>query len=454
MFSVKEIIKYYSPEIPDLEQKLEGVNEYLYENSRRETLEPMIIEELDYKADVIDSDGSYVLMSAKGNILVGNVYTNVVKYDGSKTPWKLFTNGISYSLNDSLFGYKKTDQLIDLEEGDIVPQKNCSWIFDSGAASMPFKIKRAQKNKDYVQVNATDHYGSELVFLLCPMVSQPSNITGIVSSELSELLQGNIYMIPSTSKLINLGNYEAISEDPYKLNRELKDTIAQKAITPIGKNRIHENDPTNELRIITVKHNDGFWTLTGRLIDDICGVPRKEGLSKLNAEKTLMILGMNSQNAENILNKAKESGKLLHITNLSALKFLQRDKISVLKIFTEKLNTDTVDYAVSICRTRNKLAELENLQPETLETLDLGASRTVDDVLSLGFLNEENISTFIDNIDQLRQTENMLAELLLYTRLGLNIITESNLARALKHVNSVIEELETTRSLMEGSVER
>jgi len=69
------------------------------------------------------------------------------------------------------------------------------------------------------------------------------------------------------------------------------------------------------------------------------------------------------------------------------------------------------------------------------------SAKTVDAVLSLNFINRENIDTFLDNLPQLEDAASKLAELNLAVDLGLSGIPGNVVTRAMSSLETVIDRL-------------
>ena len=67
----------------------------------------------------------------------------------------------------------------------------------------------------------------------------------------------------------------------------------------------------------------------------------------------------------------------------------------------------------------------------------------VDKVLSVGFINPENISIFAGYIPEFESVIRKLAELLVATRMGLHTVDEGALQRAMVHLDKVVAGLKT-----------
>jgi len=79
-----------------------------------------------------------------------------------------------------------------------------------------------------------------------------------------------------------------------------------------------------------------------------------------------------------------------------------------------------------------------DLSKEAAYIPDPGA---LDTVLSLGFINPENLATFISYLPELDKTQAALCELLVASRLGLKDIPASALEKVTKSLEEVIEGL-------------
>lgn len=74
-------------------------------------------------------------------------------------------------------------------------------------------------------------------------------------------------------------------------------------------------------------------------------------------------------------------------------------------------------------------------------SLDEGES--IDDVLQLNYVNPENLEEFKENLPELRTAENMLAKLLLSTRLGNTTVEEGDVQSVLGSLHDIIRALDS-----------
>ena len=74
---------------------------------------------------------------------------------------------------------------------------------------------------------------------------------------------------------------------------------------------------------------------------------------------------------------------------------------------------------------------------------------TVDTVLSLNFINSENLGEFVDSIEELSDAQTKLAKLLVATRLGIKQVDAKTVKTAMDNLGYVIDDLEVMRSVMQ-----
>ena len=80
------------------------------------------------------------------------------------------------------------------------------------------------------------------------------------------------------------------------------------------------------------------------------------------------------------------------------------------------------------------------------EAVPLDDPSAVDKVLSVGFLNPENVSIFASYMPEIEGTVKKLSELLMAARLGLSSVDEGALQKAIVHLDKVVAGLKTLGS--------
>ena len=84
-------------------------------------------------------------------------------------------------------------------------------------------------------------------------------------------------------------------------------------------------------------------------------------------------------------------------------------------------------------------------------------AEAVDAILSLGFLDKNTMSFFVEQLSYLRHAESLLAQLLIYARIGQEGLDESAIEGAMKSLNTTIELVEAdeaSRGILEETRSR
>ncbi len=140
------------------------------------------------------------------------------------------------------------------------------------------------------------------------------------------------------------------------------------------------------------------------------------------AEFLLVAMGVNPFHARELLKQA-EAGKLV--------KCAGRPIVSLASLHNEMTK-----------QASNFLATFPNLRQDLVkEATVIDDADTADKVLSMNFINPENLSTFAKYLPELNDAAQKLAELLLGVRLGIGSVDEGAVERAMKGLEAVIEGL-------------
>ena len=90
-----------------------------------------------------------------------------------------------------------------------------------------------------------------------------------------------------------------------------------------------------------------------------------------------------------------------------------------------------------------------NLAVPLSETLKIAASLkdedTIDKILSLSFINSDNVNKYIDMLPSFEDVEGKLADLLFASRLGITDIPEENVSLAMGHVGKILKGLKNIK---------
>jgi hypothetical protein len=142
-------------------------------------------------------------------------------------------------------------------------------------------------------------------------------------------------------------------------------------------------------------------------------------LDPVTTEFMLGLLGVDGNLAKTKMAKARKKG----MVKLSGLKTIY----TLAERYQESEKT-----AAEVMR------EMPALRRDLIkEAAALEDENTVDKVLALNFINPENLSTFVEYLPELEHTSEQLAEMLLYSYMGLKDVPEEAVERCMTHLEEV-----------------
>jgi hypothetical protein len=348
---------------------------------------------------VADSFGLYKVQDVNGNVLIGWVFPSLLSMDMEPMPLSLFTNGSQHALQEGVAGIM-AGKSTDLPKG--VPQGyGMLYYIDHGTAKafVPMTINSSMRGPDgTLKFVATDDMGNHLTFYF-------SDAMRIVAK-----VGPSDYCVPSQVNWMPLRGSTELVSNPMAFSK-----------TAAVKHRAHQG------RAELVGDKDVFsWR--GPAVAKLASTQTKF-LDRANAEFIGVALGVSPGFIKEALSRASR-GKVVSFQDLKVITPFT-EKMAEAKAAVEK---DLADMPVPIHN--YFLAKEASVLDDAL---------TADKILGLGFLNCENISTFIEMIPQLESTSSKIAEMLLASRLGMKDVSEVALERMLKALDDVIYGLKSLR---------
>lgn len=365
------------------------------------TTQPAIKETLeDLNIKVVDEFGLYKVRSAGDNReLVGWVFPKVMDFSGEVLPMAVFSNGSESGMQENIAGVpvaRQTDVL------DAEPQGMGCFYFasPSGAqALVPVDIKGEIETPEGQGYMAETVMGEECVIVL---------LEGLQTVE--EVDEGR-YAIPAECGFLPLEDIIDLASSPDEFTK----TAEARALS------------TNAVRVFT---DGSCYTFQGKEIDKLAGVMETQAINKDDAVFLGTILG-------------QDPVKLAH--DLSSL----RSKGQYEMWFAARPVTPFRDkYAAARTRAEKRLGELPDLRMNLFkEAAPINDPTAVDKILSLNFLNAENISIFASYVPEFELVIKKLSELLLAARMGLDAIEEGAVQKAIVHLDKVVNGLKALAAM-------
>lgn len=345
----------------------------------------------DERIEVVDKFGYYRVKTVDGKELVGWVFPTVLDYDGTSLPMMIFTNGAV---------------------GAIQPQIVGSF------AGQHTNIIRGKPEGHGFFYRVTDN-GSVVAFIPseCKGAFQDENGMGFMVESLGGDFVGHVRPIPGFEGIQDMGEGEvAIPGDvrwaPLEEGTTLMDDAELFSKTASLEHR------RNTVRIIS----DGMvWSFQGPPLSKLAA-DQTSSLNGADAHFLAVALGMTSEYAASMLVKAAKKNEC-YVRGCREI-ITPREKLAEAR--------STAEQMMKLMPPKFLLLK----EAATLQDMD-----TVDKVLSIGFLNPENVQMFVEFIPDFEETHQRLAQLLVATRMGMPDIPETAVKNAMERIDEVLDGL-------------
>lgn len=342
------------------------------------------------KAKPVEEFGQYKVQDAMGNSIMGHVFPTTLSWDGSfsEQPIALFTNGSAYAMQDSIAGElvgKGTNLPDDEPRGD-----GAFYCVEGGDAKAtgPVTIGSSSAGPDGLpHLQATDAFGNQLQIIQMEGMTAPQRISDVEMA------------IPASWKFMRLNNQTQLAGSSEQMG---KDQAVKQASASA-----------------TLFFNGSYNLVGGCGLEKISADLRLD-LDPVSAEFMLGVLGVDGATAKMKVAEARRKGQV---------------KLANLKTIT----TMGERYATSTKTASALMKKMPDLRRDlTKEAAALQDEGTVDAILSLNFINPENLSTFIGYIPELEEVAEKLAEMLLFAFLGMKELPEGAIEHAMKGLEEVL----------------
>lgn len=342
------------------------------------------------KAKVVEEFGQYKVQDSMGNSLLGHVFPVTMAWDGNFTeqPIALFTNGSAYALQEAIAGElvgKGVTLPSDSPRGDGV-----FYTVRDGEAvcTAPITIASSMAGPDgLAKLVGSDAFGNQIEVSFSPGLTTPTRISDVE------------YALPDTWKFMRLNGQTQLIPDPAQMNKQAQVAEARGAVT------LFYNGSYN------FRGACGLEKISSSLYED---------LDPVSAEFMLGVLGVPGHLAKVKVAEARRLGHV-KLANLKTIRTLGER-------YQESMKTASA-----------LLEKMPNLARDLIkEAAEMKDEDTVDNLLSLNFINPENLSTFIGYMPQLEETSEHLAEMLLYSYMGEKTLPEGAIDRSMKNLEEVL----------------
>jgi hypothetical protein len=351
---------------------------------------------------VIDKFGLWKVQDLQGNTLIGWVFPQVLSLNNQPLPLSLFNNGSQHALQDKIAG-ALAGKSTDIPKG--VPRGyGALYYIDHGTAKafVPMNVKTTYRGPDgSLQYMAELDTGEDVMFHFAESLK---TVVQVGDGQ---------YIVPSNYQWMPLRGRTELVPEPTMMSK-----VANKSW--VG---------TAELI-----GDHGVFSYRGPAIAKLAEAHTKF-LDRDKAAFLGVALGMSHAFCKEALDKAGH-GEVVELTGVRQI-VPAKEKMAEARAKVHK--------------------ELAELDPPihnyflVKEAAVLDDALTADKILGLGFLNAENIATFVDMLPCLEDTSSKLAEMLLAVRLGMKDVPEVAVERMLVALEDVMSITSSSSSPSRGA---
>ena len=336
-----------------------------------------------------------------------------------KTPDNI-NRQVSIDNTDSNYGYE-----CDFDNGKLIVLYGASKAWEAiNMGSVKYTRKIVESREVYTPRNNEEGYVLIKANIASPQIVETTNspIYRVVAGRNKILLIPESSIIISTSNMSNVTKYMLTPESP--IDRTFDKAGIRKVALEIGING---------------------YKIAGAPIASlkkIAGMTNYDEFSTREAITALYTIGMSKEAANNALNtliKTAASGK--------------SNYIKIYGVNDDYITSDSYD-------SMQKEASISKLLGEYADSIRVNLIKeasvikdpeVVDNVLSLNFINEDNIKEYAKYTDELEDTRNKLSEMLVASRMGLKDVEESALKKAIDGINEVIKGLSQLKLITDNN---
>jgi hypothetical protein len=376
----------------------------------------------DRSVNTISTFGRYAVRDRDGVLAKGWVVPNVVSFDGSPVPTKLFLGKALASIQGRISGIPlyDDDEDVGLKPDRADTGKIGTLIYRDGdrvMATCPFQVTSVTVYKNLRSLAVVDYKGNCCNLILSPNVNGIVRVADNQRSELGPLCgTGKNYIVSAKMFFVRMPRLCPVSENPDDFKRVALEHL--------------------DMNPIKVAQANGKYIFRGGAIRKYASESKLNFnyLPRHEAEFLLRSWGLDHEKTAEVLDGTRQ-----HI-----------------QLEVHHLRFPPLPSEVKTASTGSLKKLAQHLQAPIGEIVKAAANledaQTVDSVLGLGFINEENVSRFASAKPMLWEVSHMLAKLLLGARLGMEDIPEEAVRSALVHLQRVIEGLGRLKMLDEHGV--
>jgi hypothetical protein len=370
--------------------------------------------EMHFKMEPMEKFGQYDVMSHNHRIIRGTLIPEVYDFSMNKLAgMKLFTSKDCFSMQEKIAGRRvMAGPRAELESAEIRHGIRGTFCFRYGekvASLEPFTVSTLPLTS-----------GESIIFEAMTMRGEPVHFTvmpGMASAAPGE--KRGSYLIPSFWQFVKVGDFQ--------------EPIMQS--TPDMKKYA---SPDTDDKSLGLLWNGVHYRIIGAQVSNMA--QQLYDLDRMQARFFLTAFGLTPEFADTLLNKAKLGGEVRFIASVSPT----INHVVVTNAIENQDGSRDTKYAAAVDMVVSAIRERALIK----EALTGKETETVDNVLSLNFVNRNNVGEFVESIDEFKDSQSKLARLLVASRLGIEQIDPQAVKTAMENLSEVIDGLEVLKSSM------
>jgi hypothetical protein len=446
LLSDLELRAEYDRKVKNLDQHLAEKNHDVVVTLRRDEdeREPLALDEVKPDLYELNQTGQAMVASSQGGFHRGRLFGRVREFNGTLSDVKVFSDGTLFGCQPTIVGdlVGPLDKVtVEEHREPVIGEWGCFVYQPDGGepeVTVPCKVL-AHKTlgqgpgiETPLKAFLVQPYLGGDAITICQQegIDRIFSATGATDDSLASYVGAAVYYVPAAYIHLPLGRECSLQYDKDQFGSSVQAKVEKELVTWPVHNQAGRND---ERGSITLSHQmDDSYKLEGSLFEPVTGKATIDGATDKDALFLLSILGFSLEGCRRMLDKARTIHRVV-ICNARPV---------------QSVVTKTATYLAS----QEEIREFCGLLRTDLskEAANFGESPTVDALLSLNFITPETINEFVEKIPVLQESEKVLAQMLFYSRVGLNEIPEPAVRSAMTALNQATESLEYLESYGRG----
>jgi len=379
-----------------------------------------------YGANVIETDG--IIEKVVNRIIdkTHDDFTNFSKYNRNSKSDKLLAPNLPYDKDiDNSRNCNKSDE--DGYSGRLVGgsygRDDLLCIY--GAGNIYEALCFSGKFRKSI-VNGAKCFISPKCAVIPARVASIQRVDSVMDDPVYKMLIGKcekIYLVPETSQFINLSLMKRLNDSDFmRPDKSIQKVYEERAINKVAM------DLGKEGYIISGKPVENLYK--------IAGIKSGTELSTTLASTVLRTIGMTK--------KASDEAMKVVLNRASIEKVGHVDIYGVRDDYVKPNAFNGIEKKARLKEIFKGLSQQlkTNL---TKEASMIDDPESVDVMLSLNFINEDNIMSYIENIAIIRKVLSNLASMIIASRMGLSTLDEGALKKSVEGLQDVVDGLENVK---------